>query len=335
MARWLELLSQYNFQIQHRAGVKHGNADALSRFPSAEEECTCYDGPGILEHLPCGGCETCQKKHLQWSPFLEVDDVVPLTSKKAALGVSQSWGERVGNCPEMGHVLDYVQWIAFWLVWAGGQALRMLGLPLLLTTVVLQKPLIGLRAYAVQPPGRTGNSWVDGYTPDQMAEEQAKDPDLVPVIQWLKAGARPSRDGVAGCSPTTRNLWLQYDQLVLHQGVLYRTMPRPGSVPAYQQLVVPRALQDDVLHALHNSLTGAHLGVKKTLSRLKAGFYWFAFKDSVKTWIRKCLTCAARKRPHRTPRAPLRSYHVGAPMDRVAMDITVHFLSVQGGTGTS
>ena len=31
MARWLEVLAQYNFRITHRAGAKHGNADSLSR----------------------------------------------------------------------------------------------------------------------------------------------------------------------------------------------------------------------------------------------------------------------------------------------------------------
>ena len=30
-ARWLDLLGEYNFQIEYRAGSKHRNADALSR----------------------------------------------------------------------------------------------------------------------------------------------------------------------------------------------------------------------------------------------------------------------------------------------------------------
>ena len=33
MARWLGILAEYDFQIQHHPGAKHGNADALSRFP--------------------------------------------------------------------------------------------------------------------------------------------------------------------------------------------------------------------------------------------------------------------------------------------------------------
>lgn len=33
LARWLEILSAYKFQIQHRPGAQHKNADALSRIP--------------------------------------------------------------------------------------------------------------------------------------------------------------------------------------------------------------------------------------------------------------------------------------------------------------
>ena len=35
LMRWLRILSAYDFDIQHRAGTKHGNADALSRAPHA------------------------------------------------------------------------------------------------------------------------------------------------------------------------------------------------------------------------------------------------------------------------------------------------------------
>ena len=36
MACWLEVLGTYDFEIQHRAGVSHGNADGLSRRPCQE-----------------------------------------------------------------------------------------------------------------------------------------------------------------------------------------------------------------------------------------------------------------------------------------------------------
>ena len=39
LARWLETLQDYDFNIQHRAGKLHGNADALSRRPCVTTEC--------------------------------------------------------------------------------------------------------------------------------------------------------------------------------------------------------------------------------------------------------------------------------------------------------
>ena len=37
--RWLRILSTYEFDIQHRAGTKHGNADSLSRATHAPFLC--------------------------------------------------------------------------------------------------------------------------------------------------------------------------------------------------------------------------------------------------------------------------------------------------------
>ena len=33
VARWLEILSEYDFTVEHCQGIKHGNADSLSRLP--------------------------------------------------------------------------------------------------------------------------------------------------------------------------------------------------------------------------------------------------------------------------------------------------------------
>ena len=37
LERWLTMLSEYDFEVEHRAGTKHGNMDALSRGGKAEE----------------------------------------------------------------------------------------------------------------------------------------------------------------------------------------------------------------------------------------------------------------------------------------------------------
>ena len=39
-ARWLDLLAEYNFRIEHRAGSQHSNSDSLSRRPCGSRKCT-------------------------------------------------------------------------------------------------------------------------------------------------------------------------------------------------------------------------------------------------------------------------------------------------------
>lgn len=88
LARWLEELSQYDFQIEHRAGTQHCNADALSR-QTAVFPCSCYNAGKDLSSLPCGGCSHCRKLHEQWARFDEnVDDVIPLGVTQAVRTVS-------------------------------------------------------------------------------------------------------------------------------------------------------------------------------------------------------------------------------------------------------
>ena len=65
--------------VVHRSGVKHGNADGMSRIPDDVQFCDCYKAGSEPETLPCGGCKYCTRAHNQWSRFEEdVEYVVPL-----------------------------------------------------------------------------------------------------------------------------------------------------------------------------------------------------------------------------------------------------------------
>ncbi len=94
---------------------------------------------------------------------------------------------------------------------------------------------------------------------------------------------------------------------------------------SYDQLVVPSILHKNILQASHNDITSAHLGVRKTMDKIKSNFYWYKMSESVKSWIKQCSFCGGRKRPANTPKAPLQEYCVGYPLDRVVIDITGPF----------
>ena len=85
LAKWLMTLSKYNFEIQHRPGSKHQNADTLSRKD--------YDDPVCLHppDQPEENCSICKEINEQWNSFrTEVDDVTELTGRST-----------IRMCPEM------------------------------------------------------------------------------------------------------------------------------------------------------------------------------------------------------------------------------------------
>ena len=72
VARWLEVLSEFDYSIEHRAGTKHGNADGLSRRPHLDcKQCFNIEkrdgGPTMeevmnqLDSQPCPGPSSTQK----------------------------------------------------------------------------------------------------------------------------------------------------------------------------------------------------------------------------------------------------------------------------------
>ncbi|GBN60131.1 hypothetical protein AVEN_271536-1 [Araneus ventricosus] len=59
----------------------------------------------------------------------------------------------------------------------------------------------------------------------------------------------------------------------------------------------------------------------KTLSKTRERFYWDSLRADVEKWCRECSTFGARKRPKTGTKGRLQRYNVGAPFERMALDI--------------
>ncbi|KAJ8339695.1 hypothetical protein SKAU_G00343280 [Synaphobranchus kaupii] len=187
VARWLEQLQGYDFEIRHRPGRLHGNADALSRRPCAAQECRY--------------CSR-QEERDQVSP-----DVVVVQASGDAKGVAAADAHGAARGP-------------------------------------------GSRQHAGQDGGRP----------------QAGGSDIL-------------------------------------------------------QLLVPRALRPDVLRLVHGSVGAGHFGNNKTLHRLRGKFHWPGCRHDVELHVHCCDSCTAQKGPSQRSRAPLQQHLVGAPMERVGVDV--------------
>ena len=87
------------------------------------------------------------------------------------------------------------------------------------------------------------------------------------------------------------------------------------------RLVVPKAKKHETLQAFHDSPLGAHLGYRKTLSRLGKKLYWPGINKEVKEYCTACLTCALRKATLHNRRMHWHYDLPSRPFERISIDI--------------
>ena len=120
-----------------------------------------------------------------------------------------------------------------------------------------------------------------------------------------------------------QTLWAQQKYLVLQNGVLYRRwedIPGKG-LNKCLQFVLPQDLVPTVLEQLHNAPSGSHLGVSKTVEKVRRRFYWPGQRRDIERWCAACESCATRKALPTKPRAAMQADLPSGPFERVAMDI--------------
>uniref|UniRef100_A0AAR2M493 Gypsy retrotransposon integrase-like protein 1 n=1 Tax=Pygocentrus nattereri TaxID=42514 RepID=A0AAR2M493_PYGNA len=114
---------------------------------------------------------------------------------------------------------------------------------------------------------------------------------------------------IAGYSPAAKGLFEKFLALRVKDGVLQRAWKEPATGEERWQVVVPRTLRESVLKVCHGSAGMGHFGVSKTLRRVRQSFYWGQVRRDVEDFCRRCDLCT------------LQQLAVGAPMERVAVDI--------------
>ena len=165
-------------------------------------------------------------------------------------------------------------------------------------------------------------SWVNGCSVEELRAAQLADPNISPLMDWLAKGERPTRDEAASLSPEVRSFWMNFGSARLLDGVVYVIwVDSTGTGCTSWKLIIPRSLRPRVLQSCHDDTFSANLGVNKTVNKVKQRFHWLGLRRDVKDHIRSCATCSANKMPYRKFRAALVDFRVGAPMDRVAVDI--------------
>ena len=271
--RWLEVLAQYDFDIEHRTGYKYANADVMSRRHFKPSTCN----HNSLEEET--DCEDCSKIREDWSIFDEVvDNIVDL-------------GVKTNNN-------DYPQtYIRMTTTLEGKKR--------------IQIPKYRDTDEPCDKGINTEQTYLPCYDPKDIEEHQRQDPDLYYLQKWMDHGELPEREEKASLSPAVRRYWLNSENIVRRRGVLYQKVWTSRYRREYHiQMLVPKVIRAEIIRNHHNTLIGGHQGVNKTSKKIRLKFHWYKMDEDIRMHIRKCSKCSACKHPPKKPRAKQRKYQV-------------------------
>ncbi|KAJ8910252.1 hypothetical protein NQ315_007474, partial [Exocentrus adspersus] len=167
---------------------------------------------------------------------------------------------------------------------------------------------------------------------DTLTREQREDPDVGDIAQWkIEGKERPAWQEISNRSPTFKGYWALWDSLAIDNNLLKRVWENPDGIEWNYQTVPSRKRVPEVLQAVHSGVDGGHFGINKTLDYVKERFYWLGSRSDVEEWYRRCETCVASKGPRIRSRGQTQQYNVGAPFERIAIDVAGPFPQSEAG----
>ncbi|GBM89482.1 hypothetical protein AVEN_32537-1 [Araneus ventricosus] len=136
---------------------------------------------------------------------------------------------------------------------------------------------------------------VDPWSSCEIEKAQLEDPAIKPILEKkLNSADRPALQEIAPESPATKRNWTLWDSLHLKEGDLYRKWESDDGSSCRWQLILPKSRLLEVLRETHDSASGRHFGVMKTLSKTRERFYWDRLRADVEKGFRECHACGAR-----------------------------------------
>ena len=117
-------------------------------------------------------------------------------------------------------------------------------------------------------------------TPDVLSDMQRKDESLWSSFQAAEKGE------VRSASDTSSYFYMS-------EGILYQSFTKDSL--SISQVVVPKGLRSAVLAVSHDAILADHSGSRRTLARVRSGFFWPGVTVDVSQYAKSC----ARRQPQR------------------------------------
>ena len=164
---------------------------------------------------------------------------------------------------------------------------------------------------------QVNHEWADILNPHLRKEKQNMDHDLVLLKEWLQDP--PNDETLAAESPELKTLWNHRQQIVLENDILWYNWIQDGT--ERKLFIIPSAMKSIVLNLAHDNSLAGHFGREKTYERIARNFYWPGMRRDIEEHVRGCYACNRSKHLRRKYRAPLKEYTMGAPLEKLHVDI--------------
>ena len=116
------------------------------------------------------------------------------------------------------------------------------------------------------------------------------------------------------------------DRLVILDGVFHYVDPARKD---RSRMAVP-VLRQKLMEEVHSGGFSGHFAVRGLYEKLARRYWWKGMYSDVHRFCQGCLMCAAHGGGGRRTRPPLRSIPVGAPFERIGVDLMEMPLTARG-----
>ncbi len=168
-----------------------------------------------------------------------------------------------------------------------------------------------------------GNNAVLTVDNNDIQTMQRLDHDLRQLCVYIDCGELPAD------AERARKVVIEVADYVIDCGVLYHLYyPRgKGTMLDRQvkQLVIPAAMQADVLRSFHDSPMAAHQGADRMYAAMRQRYFWKTMYKDTQMHARSCLKCQEMNPDLHKTKAPLKPLPIGQPWSRIHVDITGPF----------
>ena len=310
MARWIDYLEGYQFEIVVRPGKEHENADFLSRLYT---DCFCKNRE-VFDETESAIEALANEPIRDWELYEKV------CKEQANRRIRDRRSEliRIHDAEALATLSDAAlrEQVELAAKLDGDDATEQIA------------RLMTVRAYPIgqldeNSEDREPCSWVPTWTKEMLTVAQQNDDDLRLVYASLaNAGVpKPAWKDISHEGEGCKFYHNEWSRLRCIDGLLYRRWESPDGLETWQQLIIPREYQQSVLQGVHTTTVGSHQGHRRTWEFLRRRFFWFEMGKQLKLYIRTCIDCQKKKNMSINPKWPMTIFGVGFRNERVTLDM--------------